>query len=49
MSKTPMNKLRESFFLKCKDSYENKVLVSVRIGLDNFELKMVKIVVSLVW
>ena len=48
MTKTMMNKLRESFFLKYTDSWDNNILVSVRIDIDFFKLKIVKIVVSLV-
>ena len=47
--KTPMNKLRDSLFLKSTDSWDNNILISVSIDIDNFELKIVKIVVSLVW
>ena len=48
MTKTLMNKLRESLFWKSTDSWENKILVSERIYLENFELKINKIVVGLV-
>ena len=43
-----MNKLRESLFWKSTDSWENNILVYARIDIDNFELKIVKIVASLV-
>ena len=46
MNKTLMNKLRESLFLKSTDSWDNKIIVSVIINLENFELKIVKIVAS---
>ena len=47
MTKTLMNKLRE-IFLKSTDNWDNNILVSVRIDPDNFELKIVNIVASLV-
>ena len=34
--------------LKFTDSWDNKILVSVRIYLDDFELKIVNIVASLI-
>ena len=49
MTKTMMNKLIESLFLNPTDSWDNNILVYVSIDLDNFELKIVNIVVSLVW
>ena len=49
MTKTLMNNLKESLFLKSTDSWYNKIIVSVRIDLDNFKLKIFKIVVILVW
>ena len=36
------------FFWKSTESWDNKILVSVRIDLDNLEVKIVKIVASLV-
>ena len=48
MTKTMMNKLRESLFLNTTDSRDNTILVSVSIDLENSELKIVKIVASLV-
>ena len=48
MNKMLMNKLRESLFLKSIDSWDKNILVSVSIDLDNFGLKIVKIVASLV-
>ena len=47
MIKALMNKLRESFF-KSTEIWDNNILVPVRINFDNFELKIVKIVASLV-
>ena len=43
-----MNKLRESLFWKSTDSWYKNILISVRIYLDNFGVKIVNIVVSLV-
>ena len=48
MTKTLMNKLIEILFRKSTDSWDNNILVSVRIDLDNFELNIVKVVSSLV-
>ena len=48
MTKTMVNKLIEIFVLKSTDSWDNKILVSVRTDLDNSKLKIVNIVVSLV-
>ena len=48
INKILMNKLRESLFWKSTDSWDNNIIVSVRIDPDNFELKTVKIVASLV-
>ena len=44
-----MNKLRDSLFWKSTYSWDNKILVSLSIDIDNFELKIVNIVVSMVW
>ena len=49
MTKTLMNKFRYSLFWKSTYSWDNKILVSLSIDIDNFELMVVKIVVSLVW
>ena len=35
-TKTLINNLRESFFLKSTDSWDNNIIVSVRIDIDNF-------------
>ena len=48
MTKILVNKLRESLFWKSIDSWDNNIFVSVSIDLENFEFKMVKLVVSLV-
>ena len=48
MTKTLINKLRVIFF-KCTDSWENNILVSASIDPDNFEFKIVKFVVSMLW
>ena len=48
MTKKLTNQLRESLFLKSTDSWDNNILISVRIDIDNFEVKIVKIVASLV-
>ena len=48
MTKTLMNKLRDIFCWKSTESWDNNILVSVRVDIDNFELKIVKIVASMV-
>ena len=35
----PMNKLRKSFFLKSTESWDNNILVSLRIDLDKFRVE----------
>ena len=49
MTKKLMNKLRESSSFNSIDSWDNNILVNVSIDLEHFDLKIVKIVVSLVW
>ena len=44
MTRTLMKKLREILFWNCIDSWDNNILVSVRVDYDNFELKIFKIV-----
>ena len=48
MTKTLMNKLRY-IFLKVYIQFGKNILFSVRVDLENFDLKIVKIVLSLVW
>ena len=49
MNKTMLNKLRESFFKMCTSSWDNNITVFVRVESEDFDLKIVNIVVSLVW
>ena len=49
MNKMLINNLRDSLFLKYTDSWDNKIIVSVRIDPENSELEVLNIFVSLVW
>ena len=49
MNQNLMNKLRDSLFWNSTDTWDNKIIVYVNIYPENFELKIVKIIVGLVW
>ena len=44
-----MNKFRDILFWECTYNWDNNILVSVRVYLDNFYLRIVKIVLSVLW